>query len=169
MTDRVLDDGHDELVALERGSAFDDPTGLAHGRTRPAADRDGDTDADRAAAARAEQEGEERRRAIAVLRRGLAVSPELRQGLRLTVLFAVLVAVGRLTIPVLDPADHRQGRARPTRASAPPSRSPRAAVPLVIVIGVDRLSRVTYVRLVRAAEAHAAATCGCAPSPTSTG
>ena len=40
-------------------------------------------------------------RAIAVLRRGFAQSPELGRGLRLTVLFAMIGAVGRLIIPVL--------------------------------------------------------------------
>ena len=39
--------------------------------------------------------------AMAVLRRGLAVTPELKQGLILTVLLAILTAAGKLAIPIL--------------------------------------------------------------------
>ena len=88
-----------------------------------------------------------------MLRRGLADSPELRRGLRLTVLFAVLVAVGRLTIPVLVQQVIDKGLLadegfRPAVFTFCGLR--RAAV---IVIGVAVLSRVTYLRLVKAAEA----------------
>ena len=39
--------------------------------------------------------------AIDVLRRGLAVSPELRDGIRFTVLMALCAAAGRIVVPVL--------------------------------------------------------------------
>ncbi len=38
--------------------------------------------------------------AVAVLRRGVAATPELRQGLLLTGLLAVLTAAGKLAVPV---------------------------------------------------------------------
>ncbi len=146
MTDRLVDDGHDELVTLEHASAFDDPTGLEHGRIRP------DPDRDLAAEAEAERLHEEQHRALAVLRRGLADSPELRKGLRLTVLFAVLVAVGRLTIPVLVQQVIDKGMLA-DEGFRPGFTFAACGGAAVIVIGVAALSRVTYVRLVRAAEA----------------
>jgi len=42
-----------------------------------------------------------RAREPGVLRRGLAVTPELRQGIRLTVLLALLAGAGRMVTPVL--------------------------------------------------------------------
>src|SRR4051794_26088955 len=39
--------------------------------------------------------------ALAILRRGLAASPELRAGLRVSMGFAVITALGRLIVPVL--------------------------------------------------------------------
>ncbi len=39
--------------------------------------------------------------AIAVLRRGLAVTPELKEGLLLTGVLAVATALGKLAVPVL--------------------------------------------------------------------
>src|SRR6478735_12039688 len=146
MTDRLVDDGHDELVTLEHASAFDDPTGLEHGRVRP------DPDRDLAAEAEAERVHEEQHRALAVLRRGLADSPELRKGLRLTVLFAVLVAVGRLTIPVLVQQVIDKGMLA-DEGFRPAFTFAACGGAAVIVIGVAMLSRVTYVRLVKAAEA----------------
>jgi putative ABC transport system ATP-binding protein len=145
MTDRTLDDAHDALVTLEHGVAFDDPTAIEHGHTREPAAGDGDGGPN-------EQEAEERRRAIAVLRRGLADSPELRQGLRLTVLFAVLVAVGRLTIPVLVQQVIDKGLLA-DEGFRPAFTLIACGGAAVIVIGITMLSRVTYVRLVKAAEA----------------
>ena len=90
---------------------------------------------------------------MAVLRRGLADSPELRQGLRLTVLFAVLVAVGRLIDPGARAAGASTRACSPTRASGPAFTFAACGGAAVIVIGIALLSRVTYVRLVKAAEA----------------
>ena len=39
--------------------------------------------------------------ALAVIRRGLAVSPELRRGIRVSFVFAVIAAIGKLTVPIL--------------------------------------------------------------------
>ena len=39
--------------------------------------------------------------AMSVLRRGLATSPELRVGLKATIVFAIVAAVGKLAIPIL--------------------------------------------------------------------
>ena len=39
--------------------------------------------------------------ALTVLRRGLSVSPELRSGATITVMMALIVAVGSLAIPIL--------------------------------------------------------------------
>ena len=39
--------------------------------------------------------------ALAVIRRGLAVSPELRRGIRVSFGFAVVAAIGKLTVPIL--------------------------------------------------------------------
>lgn len=137
MTDRLVDDAHDELVTLEHGAAFDDPTALEHDLAREQR--------------LADQEHEERHRAMAVLRRGLADSPELRQGLRLTVLFAVLVAVGRLTIPVLVQQVIDKGLLA-DEGFRPAFTFAACGGAAVIVIGVTMLSRITYVRLVTAAE-----------------
>ncbi len=166
MSDRVLDDGHDELVALEHGSAFDDPAGLGRRSRRDAAvaaDDDraagapgavgavGGGDAEAATAPEAAGGGQERRRAMAVLRRGLADSPELRQGLRLTVLFALIGAVGRLTIPVLVQQVIDKGLLA-DEGFRPGFTLAACGGAALIVVGVALLSRVTYIRLVKAAE-----------------
>jgi ATP-binding cassette, subfamily B, bacterial len=53
-----------------------------------------------------------RERGPGVLRRGLAVTPELRQGIRLTVLLALLAGAGRMVTPVLvqQVVDHHLSR-----------------------------------------------------------
>ncbi|MET0902671.1 MAG: ABC transporter ATP-binding protein, partial [Acidimicrobiales bacterium] len=90
--------------------------------------------------------------AVAVLRRGLAVTPELRQGLLLTVALAVLTAVGKLAIPVLIQQILGRGVLgdegyRPGFVAA----ACLFAAALTIVLYL--ISRVTFLRLVRAAEA----------------
>ena len=62
--------------------------------------------------------------AIAVLRRGLAVTPELRQGLLLTAVLAVATALGKLAVPVLIQQILDRGcsaRAATGRGSWPPA------------------------------------------------
>jgi putative ABC transport system ATP-binding protein len=90
--------------------------------------------------------------AMAVLRRGFAASPELRRGLAFTVAMALVGAVGRIIIPVLIQQILDRGiigsdgfRAGFTLAAC--------GVALVVVLVVMALSRLTYVRLVSAAEA----------------
>ena len=90
--------------------------------------------------------------AVAVLRRGLAVTPELRQGLLLTVLLAVLTAAGKLAIPILIQQILGRGVLgddgyRPTFVAAACG---FAAVVTIVLYGI---SRATFLRLVRAAEA----------------
>jgi putative ABC transport system ATP-binding protein len=90
--------------------------------------------------------------AVAVLRRGIAVTPELRQGLLLTVLLAVLTAAGKLALPiliqqVLDRGVQGDQGFRPAFVYGS-SAATAAAVVLLYV-----LARATYLRLVRATEA----------------
>jgi ABC-type multidrug transport system fused ATPase/permease subunit len=90
--------------------------------------------------------------AVDVLRRGLAVTPELRQGLVLTAVLAVATAVGKLAIPtliqqilgrgVLGDACYRPGFVAAACGGA-----------VVLSVGLYALSRATFLRLVRAAEA----------------
>jgi ATP-binding cassette subfamily B protein len=91
-------------------------------------------------------------KALTVLRRGLATSPELRAGVKLTVVMALVMAVGRLTVPILiqqiidrgldDGAGFRPGFVYGA-----------CAIAAVVVLGVMFLARLTYLRLVRNAEA----------------
>jgi ATP-binding cassette subfamily B protein len=91
-------------------------------------------------------------KALTVLRRGLATSPELRAGVKLTVVMALVMAVGRLTVPILiqqiidrgldDGAGFRPGFVYGA-----------CAIATVVVLGVMFLARLTYLRLVRNAEA----------------
>ena len=90
-------------------------------------------------------------RALEVLRRGLAVSPELRTGIAFTVGMAVATAVGRLVTPVLiqqilDKGVTGSGGFRPGFVAA------ASIVALVITVVVMVLSRATYIRLVQSAE-----------------
>ena len=90
-------------------------------------------------------------RAIEVLRRGLAVSPELRTGIAFTLGMAVATAVGRLVTPVLiqqilDKGVIGSGGFRPGFVLG------ASAVALVITVVVMVLSRATYIRLVQSAE-----------------
>jgi putative ABC transport system ATP-binding protein len=131
-------DGHDELLALEHAEAFDDPTGQVRGDRLggPVGDEDGILGAG----------------AVAVLRRGLRESPELRRGLWLTVLFAVLSAVGRLTIPVLVQQVVDKGLLADEGFQADVVFG-ICGIGAAVILVVAVLSRFTYLRLVAAAEA----------------
>jgi len=90
-------------------------------------------------------------RALEVLRRGLAASPELRTGIAFTVVMAVATAVGRLVTPVLiqqilDKGVSGSGGFRLGFVAA------ASAVALIITFAVMVLSRATYIRLVQSAE-----------------
>ncbi len=90
--------------------------------------------------------------AISVLRRGLAVTPELRDGLVLTAVLAVATAAGRLAVPVLIQQILDRGvlGAAGYRPLFVNLACLAAAVLIVVLYGV---SRATFLRLVRAAEA----------------
>jgi ABC-type multidrug transport system fused ATPase/permease subunit len=90
--------------------------------------------------------------ALAVLRRGLAVTPELRQGLLLTALLAVATAAGKLAVPILI----QQILDRGVMGDAG-YRSGFVAAACVgsglLIVGLYAVSRTTFLRLVWAAEA----------------
>jgi ATP-binding cassette subfamily B protein len=89
--------------------------------------------------------------AIAVLRRGVAAMPEIKRGIAVSIAFAVVVAAGRLLIPVaiqqvlnrgvLDEEGYRSTFV----LSA-------CALTAVGVLALTFLSRITYLRLIRTAE-----------------
>ncbi len=93
----------------------------------------------------------ERAGAVAVLRTALAATPELRQGLVLTVGMAVATSVGKLAVPILiqqilDRGVLGDAGYRPGFVAA------SCALTAMVVLAMYALSRVTFVRLVRAAE-----------------
>lgn len=88
---------------------------------------------------------------LAVLRKGIAVMPEIRDGILVSLAFAVVVAAGKLLIPVaiqqvLDRGVLHDTGFRGTFVIT------ACVLSAVGVIGLMVLSRITYLRLVRAAE-----------------
>lgn len=131
--DEILSEAsHDELAILEHASAFDDTTAIDHEHLN------------------AEESGP-KVQAIAVLRRGFRESPELGRSLRLTVLFAIIGAVGRLVIPILVQQVIDKGLLA-DEGFRPGFTFTACGLAALIVIGVMLLARVTYVRLVTASE-----------------
>ena len=90
--------------------------------------------------------------AIAVLRRGLAVTPELREGLLLTAVLAVATAAGKLAVPVLIQQILDRGV-----LGSDGYRSTFVNLACVgaggLIVLLYFVSRATFLRLVRAAEA----------------
>ncbi len=89
--------------------------------------------------------------AIALLRRGMAVTPELRDGIRITMLMAVIAAAGKLALPILIQQTVDRGLSsgddyRPGFVFG------ACAVGAVLVIGVAVLRRATFIRLIGATE-----------------
>jgi ATP-binding cassette subfamily B protein len=89
--------------------------------------------------------------AVAVLRRGLANSPELRVGLWFTVLMALATSLGRLVVPIaiqqiLDRGVLGDDGFRPEFVY------PACALAAATVLGLYLVTRATYLRLVQAAE-----------------
>ena len=89
--------------------------------------------------------------ALAVLRRGLAVSPELRVGIVFTLVMAVATALGKLAVPVLiqQILDHGllgEGGFQPGFVY------PACAIAAVVVVALYFIGRATFFRMVRAAE-----------------
>jgi ATP-binding cassette, subfamily B, bacterial len=89
--------------------------------------------------------------AIGVLRRGVAATPELRQGILFTALMALATAAGKLAVPVLiqqilDRGVPEDGAFRPGFVYS------ACALTAVGVILLYLANRATYLRLVRASE-----------------
>ncbi|HVN52674.1 MAG TPA: ABC transporter ATP-binding protein [Acidimicrobiales bacterium] len=90
-------------------------------------------------------------KATEVLRRGIRANPELRRGLAFTLAMAVVVAVGRLTTPVLIQQILDKG------VNGPDGFQPRfvvvaSLIALVVTVTVIVTARATYIRLVQSAE-----------------
>ncbi len=86
--------------------------------------------------------------ALAVMRRGLEVSPELRRGIRVSVGFAVVAAIGKLIVPILV----QQVLDRGVSPYRPGFVYGATALTVAIIACVLWLSRVAYIRLVHASE-----------------
>ena len=90
--------------------------------------------------------------AFEVLRRGLAMSPELRSGIGVTILMALSAAAGRLVIPIviqqiLDKGVLGESGYRPGFVWA------ASIFAMVVIVAVMAASKSAYLRLVKAAEA----------------
>jgi putative ABC transport system ATP-binding protein len=127
---------------MEHASAFDDTSAIDHDHLRGI---------DLGAEGSAGDVPTPKVKAIAVLRRGFAESPELGRSLRLTVLFAVIGAIGRLVIPILVQQVIDKGLLA-DEGFRPGFTLTACGIAAMIVIGVMLLARVTYIRLVTAAE-----------------
>ena len=89
--------------------------------------------------------------ALRVMRRGLAESPELAVGLRVSIAFAIVSALGRLLVPVLIQQILDKG-VLGAHGYRPGVVYPLCAIGAVLVVVVGVLQRFTYVRFLRAAE-----------------
>ena len=89
--------------------------------------------------------------AVAVLRRGVAVTPELRVGLVATVFMAMSNGGGRIAVPVLIQQILDRGVLGP-EGFRPEIVYPACALAIGVTLGLLALARATYLRLVRAAE-----------------
>lgn len=89
--------------------------------------------------------------AVGVLRRGLAVTPELRQGVAFTAGLAVATAAGKLAVPILIQQILDRG-VLGEAGFQPGFVFGASAVTAVLVSVLYLLSRHTYLRLVRASE-----------------
>ena len=89
--------------------------------------------------------------ALTVLRRGLSVSPELRSGATITVMMALIVAVGSLAIPILIQQILDQGLNTETGLRTGFIYT-SCAIALGIITFVIFAQRATYNRLVKVAE-----------------
>ena len=89
--------------------------------------------------------------AVAVLRRGLAASPELRVGVQITVVMAIITAVGRIIIPVLIQQILDRGILTSDGFNAAFTLT-ACGIAFAVTVGVTVLARSTYLRLIAAAE-----------------
>ena len=90
--------------------------------------------------------------ALEVLRRGLAVSPELRRGIGVTAAMALLAAAGRLIIPILVQLVLDHGVLGPA-GYRPDVVWMLSLIALVVAVAVIGASRTAYIRLIETAEA----------------
>jgi ATP-binding cassette subfamily B protein len=89
--------------------------------------------------------------ALSLLRRGMAVTPELRAGIRVTVLMAVVAAAGKLALPILIQQIVDRGLISGDSYDA--SFVFRACLlGAALVLGVAVLRRATFIRLISATE-----------------
>lgn len=89
--------------------------------------------------------------AIAVLRRGIAATPELKVGLAFTIGMAVSSGAGRLAVPVLIQQILDRGILG-EEGYQPSFVYPACAIAVVTIVGLFVLARATYLRLIRTAE-----------------
>ena len=89
--------------------------------------------------------------AMGVLRRGLAVTPELRQGIAFTALMALATSAGKLAVPILIQQILDRG-VLGEAGFRPGFVYPVCAITAAAVAVLYLASRATYLRLVRAAE-----------------
>ncbi|MCO8126845.1 ABC transporter ATP-binding protein/permease [Acidimicrobiia bacterium EGI L10123] len=89
--------------------------------------------------------------AIAVLRRGIAATPELKVGIAFTVGMAISSGAGRLAVPVLIQQILDRG-VLGDDGFQPGFVYPACIVALVAILGLFALARATYLRLIRTAE-----------------
>ncbi|HAS09037.1 MAG TPA: hypothetical protein DCS55_00720 [Acidimicrobiaceae bacterium] len=89
--------------------------------------------------------------AIAVLRRGIAATPELKVGIAFTVGMAISSGAGRLAVPVLIQQILDRG-VLGDDGFQPGFVYPACVVALVAILGLFALARATYLRLIRTAE-----------------
>jgi putative ABC transport system ATP-binding protein len=97
-----------------------------------------------------DEAGVEAAGALGVLRRGLAVTPELRVGIAFTVLMAFATAAGKLAVPIL--IQQILDRGVLDQGFRPGFVYPACAITAAAVVLLYLASRATYLRLVRAAE-----------------
>jgi ATP-binding cassette, subfamily B, bacterial len=89
--------------------------------------------------------------ALAVLRRGVAATPELRQGILFTAVMALATAAGKLAVPILIQQILDRG-VTADAAFRPEFVYPACALTGVGVVLLYLVNRATYLRLVRASE-----------------
>jgi len=89
--------------------------------------------------------------AVEVLRRGLAATPELREGVAFTIGLAIITAAGKLAVPVLIQQIVDKG-IRDDSGFRPGFVYGWAAIGAVTLVGLYLLARLTYVRMVRATQ-----------------
>ncbi len=90
--------------------------------------------------------------AVAVLRRGVAATPELRQGIALTLVMAAVTAAGKLAVPVLIQQILDRG-VLGDAGFRPGFVYGACAVTALVVVVLYLVGRATYLRLVRTSEA----------------